>query len=90
MANWVFKLKGLGTDAAVVLQLGLNDSATTRALDKHRLPQETNEQVVVRLWTAWFEENVTNVDYIVRKNTALTAAAAGISKAVPTVSSTET
>ncbi len=90
MAKFVFKLRGLGVEPDVIRTYTVGDANTTRALDKNRDGAETNEQVITRLWTQFMQENVVNKDYIVRKDAALTAAASGITKVVPTVDTVET
>ncbi len=89
MAGWVFKLKGLGADPTIVRTYTVNDAATTRALDKHRKPSESNEQVLVRLWDKFVTDNVVEADHFVRKNEALMATAATIVPAVPVITSTD-
>ncbi len=90
MAKFVFKLKGLGANPDIIRTFTVGDTPTIRALDKLRNGTETNDQVLLRLWTAFMNANIVDAEYVVRKNEALTAAASTITKVVPTVETTET
>ncbi len=90
MAKFVFKLKGLGADPDIIRTFTVGDTPTIRALAKARIGTETNDQVLLRLWTAFMNANVVDAEYLVRKNEALATAAIGITKLVPTIETTET
>ncbi len=90
MAKFVFKLKGLGVEPDVVRTYTISDGTVTRALDKVRQENETNPQLLARLWLAFITENIVNGDYVVRQDEAVLALVATINKAVPTVETTET
>jgi hypothetical protein len=85
MANFVFKLRGLGADPTIGLAFPLGDNATIRALNRLRLVvggvPETNEQLLTRVWTRFFEEFLL-ADYLARKDPALATAASGVTKEV--------
>lgn len=90
MANFVFKLRGLGAEPTFGLAFPLGDNATTRALTHLRQSGETtNAEVLTRLWNKWMEEIII-ADYLARKAPALATAAAAVAKeaSVPVVDNT--
>ena len=79
MANFVFKLKGLGADPTIGLAFPLGDNATLRALNRLRVGEETDEQLLTRMWAKFFEEFLI-AEYLARKDPAVAQAAAGVVK----------
>ncbi len=86
MAKFVFKLKGLGADPDIIRTFTVGDTPIIRALDKLRVGAETNDQLLLRLWTAFMNQNIVDAEYLTRRSELITT----INRLTPTVETTET